>query len=641
MIITEVVITDFRNYSGVNKLDLETDDTHNIVLIGGQNGAGKTSMVDAIRLCLYGNRFNGTVLSDSKYQQYLRSVCNKNSKGGLSISLEIILNEENPPISINVERTFKKNGDSFDEELILRKSGSKVELIDHDYWAYYVEKLIPPSSSRYFFFDGEKVRDVMVSDSSSSFLSEAVDNLTGISNLKTLKSDLQELRKRILSKSKSATTGQIPALKQQISDLDADIAEKNLSIDDNQAFLDQYLTQYQELDAERSRLMGANNKKRDDLSYKLKESTSRYEDADRIVSEFCYSKLPFYIAKKTIAKTVSQATEENSSIIYQYSISALKDLLDDPEFSTLLNTDLKTTEDVIQRIIDTFSSRIQTTQGSLDISLAKIEQLKSCVPDEYEITDFITAVNDRDFYGLESNQLSKKLLKLNDNSIKELDNNISSLNTEIEVIRRQLEIEKAQLISLENKRSALESDLAREERLIVLKDVDKESISNIDLVLKNIDNRVSITLDDARSKMEKNINQIYHVLKNTQDMVKTVRLTDSFEIQLLDFDDNVIDTTYISEGEKGILMYSAVFALHSVSKSNFPLIVDSPLGRMDTKHVHNLANKYFPSIQSQIVLLSHDREVIGESLDLLNPIIKSKYTIRKTDKPKIISGYFE
>ena len=170
MIITEVVITDFRNYSGVNKLDLETDDTHNIVLIGGQNGAGKTSMVDAIRLCLYGNRFNGTVLSDSKYQQYLRSVCNKNSKGGLSISLKIILNEENPPISINVERTFKKNGDSFDEELILRKSGSKVELIDHDYWAYYVEKLIPPSSSRYFFFDGEKVRDVMVSDSSSSFL---------------------------------------------------------------------------------------------------------------------------------------------------------------------------------------------------------------------------------------------------------------------------------------------------------------------------------------------------------------------------------------------------------------------------------------------------------------------------------------
>ena len=208
-------------------------------------------------------------------------------------------------------------------------------------------------------------------------------------------------------------------------------------------------------------------------------------------------------------------------------------------------------------------------------------------------------------------------------------------------MRRQIEIEEGQLCTLNNRRSALQSDLSREERLIVLKDVDKESLSNIDLVIENIDRRVSITLDDARSKMERNINQIYHVLKNTQDMVKTIRLTDAFEIQLLDFDDRIIDTTYISEGEKGILMYSAVFALHSISESNFPLIVDSPLGRMDTKHVHNLANKYFPSIQSQIVLLSHDREVVGESLELLEPIIKSKYTVRKADRPKIVPGYFE
>jgi len=641
MIITEVTITNFRNYSGVNKLNLQTDDAHNIVLIGGQNGAGKTSMVDAIRLCLYGNRFNGIVLSDSKYQQYLQSVCNKNSKKGFSISMKIILNEERPPIDIHVERIFKKIDDAFEEELILRKSGSKVELIDQDYWAYYVEKLIPPSSSRYFFFDGEKVRDVMVSNSSSNFLSEAVDNLTGISNLKTLKNDLHELRKRILSKYKSALTGQIPILKQQITEIDFAIAEKIAGIEDKQAFLDQYSADYQKYDAERSRLMGANNKKKDELSYKLKEATSRFDDADRIVSEFCYSALPFYIARNSIAKTVTQATEENSSIIYQYSVSALEGLLHDPDFSSLIGDDSKATEDVIQKIINTFSDRIQTSHGSLDISLSKIEQLKSSIPNNQDISEFMTAVNDRDFFSHEANQLTKKMLKLNDSSIKDLDSSISSLKTEIEVLHRQLEIEKSQLQNLENKKSALQTDLAREERLIVLKDVDKESVTNIDLVIKNIDSRVSITIDNARTKMERNINQIYHVLKNTQDMVKAIRLTDSFEIQLLDFDDKVIDTTYISEGEKGILMYSAVYALHSVSKSNFPLIVDSPLGRMDTKHVHNLANKYFPSIQSQIVLLSHDREVIGESLELLDPIIKSKYTIRKADKPKIISGYFE
>ncbi len=641
MIISEVTIINFRNYSGTSTIDLRTDSNHNIVLIGGQNGAGKTSMVDAIRLCLYGNRFNGSVLSDSKYQQYLHSVCNKNSKEEFSISLEITLNEENPPISINIERIFKLNREKYDEELILRKSGSQVEFIDRDYWEYFVEKLIPPSSSRYFFFDGEKVRDVMVSDSSSSFLSEAVDNLTGISNLKTLKNDLQEVRKRILSKSKTASTGQIPILRQQLSEIDEDINTVQSVIDDNTLFLQQYTTNYQTLDSERSRLMGSNNKKKDELTYSLKEATSKYEDADRIVSEFCYSSLPFLLANKSIEKTVTQATDENSSIIYQYSISALESLLESSDFSSILNTETKDVKTVIEKIITTFSERIHVSQGLLDISLSKIEQLKSSIPGKNDIEYFVNAVRDRDFYGLEINQLKKKLLKINDNSIEELDQNLFSLKTEMEVLRRQIEIDNAQLQTLKGKRTTLQSDLAREERLVVLEDVDRETLSNIELVINNIDQRMSILLEDAKSTMERELNQIYHVLKNTQDMVKTIRLTDSFEIQLLDFDDNVIDTTYISEGEKGILMYSAVFALHSISKSNFPLIVDSPLGRMDTKHVHNLANKYFPSIPSQIILLSHDREVVGESLSLLEPIIKSKYTVRKNEKPKVVTGYFK
>ena len=187
----------------------------------------------------------------------------------------------------------------------------------------------------------------------------------------------------------------------------------------------------------------------------------------------------------------------------------------------------------------------------------------------------------------------------------------------------------------------LNSDLSREERLIVLNDVDKETIKNIDLVIKNIENKVEILLDDSKNNLENKINEIYHVLKNTADMVKAIRITDSFEIQLLDFDDNIVETSFISEGEKGILMYSVIYGLHSISNSNFPLIVDSPLGRMDTKHVHNLSEKYYPSISAQIILLSHDREVIGESHEILKKNICKSYTIRKTDKPKVINGYFE
>lgn len=641
MIISRLVINNFRNYSGESEIDFSIDSKHNIVLIGGQNGAGKTSMVDAIRLCLYGNRFNGTVLSESKYQQYLSSVCNKDSDGSFSIALSVCLNEENPPLNIDIERKYLKKGGKFSEDLTLRKGDSKVEFIDHDYWSYYVERIIPPASSRYFFFDGEKVRDVISSDSSNIFMNEAVDNLTGIINLKTLKTDLSEVRKRIINKSKPSGNSSLDILKKELEELSGQIVKKQQEIDDKQLFLTQYNSNYSALSEERSRLIGSTNEKRERYNESLKECNESYDDANRRISDYCYSELPFFLASSAIARTIEQATNENSSIIYSYSISALESLLEDNNKLSSLSKDEVLARSLIQSIINEFSSNIRDCDNSLEIPLSKVEVLKSSIPSDASVEQFIEDVRNREYYSHEINELNKKIAKLTDDSLDELDSSIIKIKTEIQVLQRQLEIDQSQLQALHNKMSTITSEISREERLLVLKDVDKASVRNIDLVIENIDRRVAIIQDNARTTMEKNINEIYHVLKNSKDMVKSLRLTEDFDIQLLDFDDHVIDTAFISEGEKGILMYAAVFALHSISNLNFPVIVDSPLGRMDSKHVHNLAQKYFPSIPSQIVLLSHDREVTGESLELLDEFISKKYTVRKFDRPKIVKGYFE
>lgn len=641
MIITHLTINNFRNYSGDCEIDFTIDKEHNMILIGGQNGAGKTSMVDAIRLCLYGNRFNGTALSESKYQNYLTSVCNKKSNGTFSISLSICLNEENPPLNINIERKFTKTDGKFVEDLILRKGESQVEFIDHDYWSYYVERIIPPASSRYFFFDGEKVRDVISSDSSKNFMSEAVDNLTGIANLKTLKTDLMELRKRILNKSKPSSSSILDSLKAEMNKISDQIADKQQTMEDNLAFLDQYNSNYSNLAEERSRLIGSTNEKREKIKESLKECTESYDDANRIIADFCYSDLPFFLARSAIARTVTQATDENSNIIYHYSISALEQLKNDERRLSSISGSDPSIKALIESIIKEFNSNIRICENTLEIPLSKIEVLKDSVPSDDSIKQFMEEVRGREYYSHEINELNKKISKLTDDSLKELDNLMAEVKTEIEVMNRQMDIDQVQLVTLQNKQSAIASDIAREERLMVLKDVDKASIKNIGLIIDNIDRRITILQDSARSTMEKKINEIYHVLKNTKDMVKSLRLTDGFEIQLLDFEDKKVDINYISEGEKGILMYAAVFALHAISDANFPIIVDSPLGRMDSMHVHNLAQKYFPSIPSQIILLSHDREITGESLDLLKDYISKTYTVRKFEKPKIIEGYFE
>ena len=97
----------------------------------------------------------------------------------------------------------------------------------------------------------------------------------------------------------------------------------------------------------------------------------------------------------------------------------------------------------------------------------------------------------------------------------------------------------------------------------------------------------------------------------------------------------------LSEGEKSILMYSVVYGLHSLSTLKFPMIIDSPIGRMDSIHSDNLATKLYPIASDQLILLSHNREIVSTLHDKLRTSIANEYLITKYGQPKITTGYFD
>ena len=68
MKINKVKLHNFSSYEGNNEFDFEiTDAGKNIVLIGGKNGAGKTSLFTAIKVALYGPLAYGYVGVNSHY----------------------------------------------------------------------------------------------------------------------------------------------------------------------------------------------------------------------------------------------------------------------------------------------------------------------------------------------------------------------------------------------------------------------------------------------------------------------------------------------------------------------------------------------------------------------------------------------
>ena len=293
MIINKLTICNMRNYVGPVEVDLSVTGSKNIVLIGGLNGAGKTTFADSIRLCLYGHSIYGKVMSEAKYQEFLADFCtNTKSISEAYVSMNITIDEENPPMDIDIKRSFKKTKNGFKEELTLKKGGSSVELIDENYWSYYIEKLIPPNVSRYFFFDGEKVKETIASEESTGYLLNAVKDLSGVSELENLKKDLLEVRRTLLSKTKKKSDWElIESIQSQIDYHNSEIEKIESKITEEQAIISELNSKKVDIDSDLARLSGANESKKKVLSDSLKALNARYAEADEIVANFCYSRM--------------------------------------------------------------------------------------------------------------------------------------------------------------------------------------------------------------------------------------------------------------------------------------------------------------------------------------------------------------
>ena len=92
MIFTELVLENFGPYLGKQVINLrpEADDnTRPIILFGGMNGGGKTTLMDAIRLALYGIRAQCSNRGNLSYGDFLSQCVNRNTPLGENTRVEL------------------------------------------------------------------------------------------------------------------------------------------------------------------------------------------------------------------------------------------------------------------------------------------------------------------------------------------------------------------------------------------------------------------------------------------------------------------------------------------------------------------------------------------------------------------------
>jgi DNA sulfur modification protein DndD len=152
-------------------------------------------------------------------------------------------------------------------------------------------------------------------------------------------------------------------------------------------------------------------------------------------------------------------------------------------------------------------------------------------------------------------------------------------------------------------------------------------------------------LGDARlSELERTVTRCFNRLARKEDLVSRIAIdSETMRVTLFGLGDKPVLKSWLSAGEKQIYAVALLWALAQVSGRKLPVIIDTPLGRLDSEHRSNLAAAYFPYAAEQMIILSTDTEIDASFAEHLRPSISREYRLeydQAESASHILKGYF-
>lgn len=145
--------------------------------------------------------------------------------------------------------------------------------------------------------------------------------------------------------------------------------------------------------------------------------------------------------------------------------------------------------------------------------------------------------------------------------------------------------------------------------------------------------------------LEKHIKHSYELLNRKKAFIKSVMIDrETYSLRLNIVGDGVVPATKLSAAERQLLAVAVLWSLSRMSSRKLPTIVDTPMGRLDSKNRRKVVENYFPVAGDQVILLSTDEEIVGQHYRSIKKHVASQYLIEYDDdsqSSQVYKGYFE
>ena len=325
MIIKSLKLHNFGVYAGDNEFVF--DGKKPIVLIGGMNGRGKTTFLEAILLALYGSNSFAYIESDYKaYTQYLRSYVNRDAIDNLCwVELQFEVQAGIEIESYRIVREWEGFSKRLNEVIRVYKDGEYSEFLTNN-WPMFVENILPSALSNLFVFDGEKIADLAV-DTSNEQLKKAVRSMLGISVLDVLKNDvLRNLKKVNKDNVGTNINDELNLLREEKNSLSALVESLSDQLQSIQIELDANNSKRDLLIQEYASKGGKAEEKKHETMQKKSDCTSELSLLNNKLLECASGDLPLLLVSDLLADINTHALEENEDRILRRSLKQIEKL---------------------------------------------------------------------------------------------------------------------------------------------------------------------------------------------------------------------------------------------------------------------------------------------------------------------------
>ena len=602
---------------------------------------------------MYGKRSLTVKESGMSYSAYLKKCIHREAENA-AVELSFVIPSKGQLISFRIKRSWSNQSKPVDQLEIWQDNHYDVHLAEN--WDTFVEDLVPSGIAGLFFFDGEKISRLAEEEETSETTQQSIKAMLGIDIIDNLINDMKKLAKRRETKITGLQDSdtlknlqdelntlalQIQQNKQTLSSLNLQKDRLELKLKEKEkAFLQEGGT----LGINRSKIAETKASIKTALAIKKAELTN-----------MAAGSLPLLLVIPYLRKVRETVKKEDKIKAAKYIHSFFEGF--NKDFSSTLESlaDLPETHkhEITKFLADKLKeiNELKSENQVFDLSPGSIQNIDKLLTSYTEIIEELT-VNLNELSKLEINleQAERYLLAdVDEGNTSQLLTEIKDLTAKVSKIEHEQESITKEISSLENmaanleakknkaKQQAFEQSNVRDESVRIIKYATKTQ--EIMRVFKHA------VLVKKVDKLSSKINECFNYLTYKESLVSNIEIEpETLRLTLFNSNHKPILKSELSAGERQMLAISILWGLALCSNRALPVIIDTPLGRLDSSHRTYFVSKYLPSASHQVIVLSTDEEIKSPYLEMIEKNIAGKFLLKynnDTHSTTISEGYFE